>query len=163
AIAVQRDGKIIVAGVTGDFRIAVVRYLVDGSTDVSFGTNGSVIYAHDSEADALALQPDGKIIVAGGDGSNFMIVRFNTDGSTDSSFGNSGEVFTDFSSGLDVAAAMVYDQDSKITVVGSTNNGSSYDFALARYSACLFCDDFNNGVLDPLWTYTNIAAWSETG
>lgn len=72
AIAVQKDGKIVVAGTAGragesnDF--ALVRYNPDGSPDVSFGVNGKVITPFDSLAaiEVIAIQEDGKI-VAGGD------------------------------------------------------------------------------------------------
>ena len=89
-IAVQPDGKIVV--VTSG---SVVRYLPDGSLDSSFGAGGSVATAFD--AAAVALQPAGKIVVAGAmsdgsgiDGSEFAVARYNPDGSPDASFGTDG-------------------------------------------------------------------------
>jgi uncharacterized delta-60 repeat protein len=91
-IAVQPDGKIVV--VTSG---SVVRYLSDGSLDSSFGAGGSVATAFD--AAAVALQPDGRIVVAGAmsygdpdelEGSEFAVARYNPDGSPDASFGTDG-------------------------------------------------------------------------
>jgi uncharacterized delta-60 repeat protein len=75
ALALQADGKIIAVGVawTSDHLFhtypshALVRYNPDGSLDPSFGVNGSVIIliGVSSEASAVALQPDGKIVTAG--------------------------------------------------------------------------------------------------
>src|SRR3989338_7922801 len=91
AMALQADGKIVVAGYShngfnNDF--VVVRYKTDGLLDSSFGTDGIVITNIDTTIDrsdiayALKLQPDGKIVVAGIGGANdFAVVRYNTDGS----------------------------------------------------------------------------------
>src|SRR5215475_2223394 len=107
AIAVQTDGKIILAGVsfnpntTDDFALA--RYNPDGSLDTSFGTGGKVntdFFGLGDEALAVAIQPDRKIIAAGRVTSlitfaDFGIVRYNADGSLDTSFGVGGKVTTD--------------------------------------------------------------------
>ncbi len=99
-IAVQPDGKIVV--VTSG---SVVRYLSDGSLDSSFGVGGYVATAFD--AAAVALQPDGKIVVAGAmsegsdefEGSEFAVARYNPNGSPDASFGTDGITTTIFPSG----------------------------------------------------------------
>ncbi len=100
-VAIQPDGKIIVAGVTlesdegGDQKLLLVRYMPDGSLDQSFGEGGIVqtYFQHQTvEISRLALQDDGKIVLAG----NFFAVeyflafRYNTDGSVDKSFGKNG-------------------------------------------------------------------------
>lgn len=110
-VALQPDGKIVLAGsalVGGTFDFAVVRYNPDGSLDSSFGTEGIVITAigdSDDRAYALALQPDGKVVVAGGARLNarethFALVRYNPDGSLDSSFGQGGKVTTRIGAGV---------------------------------------------------------------
>src|SRR5689334_12770898 len=73
AVAVQSDGKIVVAGFAqpseDDSRdFAVLRYGSTGAPDSSFGTEGRVLtdfFGGLDEADAVAIQPDGKIVVAG--------------------------------------------------------------------------------------------------
>jgi uncharacterized delta-60 repeat protein len=101
-IAVQPDGKIVVAGTTGDLSFLLARYLPDGSLDPSFGDGGYVETQVGGWgfASSIALQPDGKIVVAGGsyqgESSNpevleeFSLVRYNPNGSLDTSFGTDG-------------------------------------------------------------------------
>lgn len=110
-IVVQADGKIVVAGGSypGDHGLLLARYLPDGSPDPSFGDGGYVEsqtgdYAFAQE---VALQPDGKIVVAGwsfqGDvnyDSVFTLARYNPDGSLDASFGTGGITNTPISEGL---------------------------------------------------------------
>src|SRR5438270_1585863 len=103
AMALQADGKVLVAGkvrgTTGD-DLAVARFLANGQVDASFGVNGVVVVdlgSNQDAANAIAVQADGKIIVAGQTVTNlhaldFAVVRFNADGSLDGSFGNGGKV-----------------------------------------------------------------------
>jgi len=100
-IAVQPDGKIVVAAVSspGDHGLLLARYLPDGSPDPSFG-DGGYVETHNGVwafASAVALQPDGKIVVAGvsyqgGDNvlSEFTIARYDPNGSLDTGFGTGG-------------------------------------------------------------------------
>jgi uncharacterized delta-60 repeat protein len=149
-VAVQTDGKIIVAGSTqgdnffsADFALA--RYDSLGNLDPSFGVGGKVTTDFFGEADfarAVALQNDGKIVVSGissqssAEGANFALARYNGNGSLDTSFGVGGKVSTDFSSSGDNAYAMALQSDGKIILGGQSN----LNFALARYQ--------NNGSLD---------------
>jgi uncharacterized delta-60 repeat protein len=147
---VQPDGKIVVAGAssnnTGTW-VSLVRYERDGSLDTSFGNGGKLVTpvgprGNDNGA-AVALQPDGKIVVAGSTESqatshDFLLVRYNADGSLDAGFGSGGKVVTDFSGNTDRAWALLVQQDGKILAAGETNSGSAtsgVDFALARYKA----------------------------
>ena len=144
-VLVQPDGKILVggqadAGGTGpDF--AVWRYHADGSLDSSFGTAGMVTtsfspgVAYDDTAEALFLQPDGKIVAAGHFRDEFFverigIARYNTDGSLDSSFGIGGRVTTVFGT-QDAAFGALLQPDGKILVVGPA--GTPFNFAVVRY------------------------------
>jgi uncharacterized delta-60 repeat protein len=154
SVALQPDGKIVVAGrantsfeVQSDFALA--RYNPDGSLDTSFGSGGKVTTefsgSSDGEATALALQPDGKIIVAGSafgsssspmPGSDFALVRYNPDGSLDSTFGAGGKLTTDFFGLSDMASGIAIQSDGRIIAAGtaSFDRFSPFsDFALARY------------------------------
>ena len=153
ALAIQSDGKLLVAGMSdasssGDFALALARYNADGSLDTSFGLahTGFVttdVGSHSYEAaHALAIQSDGKIVVAGASDASgsgdFALARYTADGSLDTSFGpgGTGLVTTDFGgSSNDQASALAIRSDGRIVVAGYRSNPISYDFALARYTA----------------------------
>ena len=146
AVAVQADGKIVVGG-ESNFNFALARYNTDGSLDTSFSTDGKVTtdFGSSERGYAVAVQSDGKIVVAG-EGANasdqdFGLARYNTDGSLDTSFDTDGKLITNIGSSDDLAFAMAVQSDGKIVAAGRSSNGSNYDFALARYNA-------NNGSLD---------------
>jgi uncharacterized delta-60 repeat protein len=149
-VRIQSDGKPVVAlpgenpsGTGSDFYAA--RYDSDGNLDTTFGTGGLVRIQFTSCADAehiaaLAIQSDGKILLAGsayinGNTYGFAVARLNPDGSLDSSFGNGGRVFFGFT-GSALLRAMVLQSDGRIVLVGSRSS----DFAVARINA--------NGTLD---------------
>ena len=117
--------------------VPLCAYAAAGDLDPSFDSDGKVVtnfFGSSDEANAVALQPDGKIVVVGENGTDFLVARYNTDGSLDSSFGTGGKVTTDFGA-EDAAQAVVIQPDGKIIVVGSTVNGSSSgDFALVSYN-----------------------------
>ena len=128
AMAVQPDGKIVVAGLTmifpqgpQDSDIAVARYLPDGAIDASFGTNGTQIinsWAFYEEVAAIAIQPDGKILIAGngtGNRPNPFVARLHPDGAFDSTFGSSGIAWLGSSSSYS-ARAIGMQSDGKILV-----------------------------------------------
>jgi uncharacterized delta-60 repeat protein len=137
ALVIQPDGKVVAAGRAGtDFVLA--RYNGDGSPDASFGSGGMVTTdfggAAFDAAFGVALQPNGKIVAAGGTFSfpsaDFALARYKADGSLDPSFGTGGKVTTDFGA-FDVASAVALQADGKIIAAGQGGAGS--DFALARY------------------------------
>ena len=142
AVTIQSDGKIIVAGSSGGMapnsgNFAVVRYNADGSLDTSFDNDGKVTTdIGTSTADsgsAVAIQSDGKIVVAGTSGSStdFAAVRYNTDGSLDTSFDTDGKVTTDIgTSTTDSGSAVAIQSDGKIVAAGTSSN----DFAVVRYT-----------------------------
>ena len=153
-LAVQRDGKIVAVGATGNpttpDQFALARYRGDGSLDPSFGAGGKLTTAF-GHASAVALQSDGKIVaagVAGGGptGADIALARYNADGSLDPSFGAGGKVVTDFNSTNEGADGLAIQPDGRLVVVGWTRPFGTYaenpnDFALARYNP--------NGSLDP--------------
>ena len=151
AVAVQADGKIVVAGLaarTGplgaDNDFALARYLGDGTLDPSFGGDGIVTTDLGTRTDiarALVIQPgDGGIVVAGTVDGDVALVRYTDTGEVDTSFGDQGVTITDFGSD-DFANGVALTSDGQILVAGhSLGAGLTTDFALARYSA--------NGELD---------------
>jgi uncharacterized delta-60 repeat protein len=149
AVGLQPDGKILVAGIaqTGDelsmTDFAVARYNPDGSLDPSFGSGGKVVTDFSGsvdEAQGIAIQTDGKIVVAGaafspGFGFNIGVVRYNTNGSLDSSFGTGGKVATPVDLGC-IAAAVAIQADGKILAVGNVAlPGGTNDFLIVRYNS----------------------------
>lgn len=143
AIALQPDGKIILAGVcaaTLGNRFCLARLMPDGALDTSFiGPNPSpangkflmtIAGALAAEASAIAVQSDGKILVAGTCNNMFCIARLNENGTFDASFvGPSGTASGHFSFSISVAArdslnAMALQADGKIVLVGQCDDGS---------------------------------------
>lgn len=150
-VAVQADGKAVVAGfgvatVANGTDFLLLRHLRDGGLDASFGTGGKASTAFNNggrsdEAQAVAVQPDGKILVAGtsdqgASGYDFALARYNADGTLDTTFGAGGRVVTSFGNGADKAYALLLQPDGKIVLAGDSAQGASgSDFALARYNA----------------------------
>ncbi len=134
AVAVQRDGRIVVAG-EADCPLAVcfalVRFLPDGSLDRSFGAHGVVrtMFARyeASRAYDVAVQPDGKIVAVGmrfrGDDAQndelFAVARYLRDGRLDRSFSRDGLASVDFGFGDADAAAVALQPNGKILVAGN--------------------------------------------
>lgn len=143
ALALQSDGRIVVAGRTVDVingisSVAHIRFSSNGALDSTFGTNGITVTAIDTVS-AIAVQSDGKIVSAGSTynaftGNDFVVTRFNTDGSLDSTFGLNGIVTADSGSSTDVLFSIAIQADNKIVAAGYTFNGGTWDdFAIVRY------------------------------
>jgi uncharacterized delta-60 repeat protein len=107
AVALQPDGKIVVAGsvsrATEPFEddVAVARYLPDGKPDPSFAGDGTAILSTAGPDDAegaqdVAVQADGKVLVAGQSSGGGLLARFNADGSPDPSFSGDGWLSSPF-------------------------------------------------------------------
>ena len=148
AVALQPDGKIVVVGSavnsggTSDF--AVARYNPNGTLDTSFSGDGKVTTSIDYQeyGTAVALQPDGKIVVAGlyqhvSGRQAFALVRYLPNGTLDTSFDDDGKVITNFTNeSNDGAYAVAIQANGKIVVAGYSEDASfNSDFALARYHA----------------------------
>ena len=155
AVAVQSDGKLVVVGQTyknNDYTgedFVVTRYNTDGTLDNTFGAGGRVRTDFPGLAavpSAVVMQPDGKIVVAGGAFplftflGDFKVVRYNPNGSLDRSFGSGGIVTTTFPEGS-YAFDVALQSDGKIIAAGTVfvnfipGESSNTDFALARYNA----------------------------
>lgn len=152
AVAVQADGKIVAAGLSiatnGDACFSVARLLPGGALDPSFGNGGKFVFGDASEAHAVRVQPDGKIIVAGRYSpyhslANYyylFIARLNANGTLDTTFGTgSGKTVyqnVSESTGTD----MDFQPDGKIVVVGTSRRSIGdgifeFDMAAARVDA----------------------------
>lgn len=148
--AIQRDGKIVVAGgaytgASDDF--ALIRYGPDGSLDPTFGGDGRVstdFAGYIDGARAVSIHRSGRIVAAGDavvDGPpdftpDFALAWYKADGSLDPTFGGDGKVSTDFAGGFDTANAIALQMDGKIVAAGVAYVPRDSVFALARYSAC---------------------------
>ena len=150
AIAIQPDGKLVVAGSTRPFGaydshppdFALARYNANGTLDTSFGADGKVSTGFQPGwADTgygVALAPRGKIVVAGwglpgasGGPGVIDLARYNADGSLDTSFGGDGTVVS--APVTDSAAfSVVVQPDSKVVVAGYAG---LLGLALLRYTA----------------------------
>jgi len=139
AIAIQPDDRIVAAGFIDDgATLALARYNPDGTPDTTFSGDGKTtqeitdgrFLAYDA-----AIQPDGKIVLAGeGSGpsyySAFVLARYDPDGALDATFGVDGFAVTDFSPHFDLAYAVAIQSDGKIVAAGTAE--ATY-FALSRY------------------------------
>jgi uncharacterized delta-60 repeat protein len=139
AIALQSDGKLVVAGnalnlSNGQNNISLVRYNPNGSVDPTFGTGGRVTTTLNNQVTGLVLQNDGKVLVSGIN----VIARFNPNGSADPTFGSGGTI-----TGLTREIAV--QSDGKIIAVG--DNGG--DFGVKRFNP--------NGSLDPTFGNGGVA------
>jgi uncharacterized delta-60 repeat protein len=141
-VAIQGDGKIVVVGdaynlTTDAADFAIARYNPDGSLDTSFSGDGrqTTAFGGYAAADAVALQGDGRIVVAGSNQEppnyDFALARYNPNGSLDSSFSGDGTQTTSFGDGRDLAHGVAIQADGKIVAAGQ---GGNSDFALARYN-----------------------------
>jgi uncharacterized delta-60 repeat protein len=146
SVAMQADGKFVVVGVTdasGANAAALARYNADGSLDSTFNGAGDVIAHFGGQNDwglTTAVQPDGKILVAGSSGASAGIARYNIDGSLDATFNGGGVVVNNSVFGQSLALQ----PDGKIIVAGFAFAGS-YDFALLRFNVDGTLDSTFNG------------------
>lgn len=145
AVFVQPDGKIVIAGrsVTTGVSFTSVRYNVNGELDTSYAANGVASQALGNdyrELNDVLLQADGKLLAVlskynqPSNTYDFRLMRFNPDGTPDADFGGAGGINTSFYNGYDEAFSVALQSDNKLIVAGSTYNGISEDFALARYT-----------------------------
>ncbi|HEX4942295.1 MAG TPA: delta-60 repeat domain-containing protein [Actinomycetota bacterium] len=160
AVAIQPDGKIVVAGDAGGdaeytSSFGLARFDADGTPDATFHGDGKVVTNFtkwDDSASDLAIQADGRILAAGVAGfgwdsvATFAIVRYGPDGMRDDSFGRGGKLRTRFQAILpdgpaDIvgagASGIVIQADGRIVVAGTVDRVADGRldgrFAVARY------------------------------
>lgn len=154
-VTLQGDGKIVVVGhsfnAQSQSSFTVLRYGADGSLDTSFGDGGKVTtaIAKQSDASSVAMQGDGKIVVAGnayidGNNNDFGVVRYDTNGKLDLSFNQTGKGGADFG-GRDIPCSVAVHGDGRIVVAGYTTNESKKQCALACFKADGNLDTSFNG------------------
>ncbi|WP_254173281.1 DUF4347 domain-containing protein [Planktothrix pseudagardhii] len=167
SVALQSDGKIIVGGSN-----QLLRYNSNGTLDTTFGENGIKTFPVNWEVDgyngiSIAVQADGKIVVAGGifDAvlENFVVARLNSNGSLDTTFSDDGIVTTDLGDEFEWSSGLVLQPDGKIVLAGNTGDGTfrhPADFAVVRYNS--------NGSLDTTFSgdgkvTTDLGSWYDFG
>ncbi len=145
SLAIQPDGKFVIAGDTGynnDRNFALLRLTSDGTLDNSFGRNGTLsidFYGEDDEANSVALQSNGKIVVGGFTVQNgirrFAIARFHKNGTFDSSFGKDGKVTTFVGTTGASGLALDIQPNGKILQAGDfANSKGDGEIAIVRYN-----------------------------
>src|SRR5687768_4348044 len=146
SVALQSNGKIVVAGFvrygsgeTDDHDFAVARYNTNGTLDTGFGGDGKVTTEFSGDADmayALAIQEDGRILVAGqtsADGSSdIALARYKSDGSLDTSFSGDGRAVLDIAGSYEVGYGIFAQDNGKILVAG--NSSGEFSFIAARFN-----------------------------
>jgi len=167
SVAVQPDGKIVLAGLCANgaaYAFCALRYLSDGTLDVAFNGDGQLMTSignngvTSTSTLALALQPDGKPLIVGtcDNGSDdFCLVRYGPNGGVDTSFNGSGKVITQMTTYPDNASALALQPDGRIVVAGYCGNSNlEFNFCAARYDsgpfgykACTLDIDGDNRVL----------------
>jgi uncharacterized delta-60 repeat protein len=134
-LALQADGTLVLAGhrsLGTDTDFSVTRYHVNGGPDASFGDDGTVtvdVAGGSDFAHAVAVQADGKLVIAGSSDtgnshSDFSVIRLNTDGSLDTTFGNDGKATFDFDGGRDSAQTVTVLGNGKILLTGGASISS---------------------------------------
>lgn len=129
--------------ITSLFAISGATFAAPGALDTAFGAGtGKVITAIGAASDVangVAIQPDGKIVLAGtcsnGSNGDFCLARYNADGTLDTGFNGTGKVITAIGTSEDFASSLVIQPDGKIVLAGYCFNGANQDFCLARYTS----------------------------
>lgn len=179
SIVIQPENTILVGGFAHngtDDDFVLFRLDTAGIFDMDFGIDGVVVsdfFEEWNRINAIAIQPDGKIVAAGYSGEfpeyDFAVARYYTDGTIDSSFNFTGLRLTDLGSGNDIAESVIIQPDGKIVAAGSFLPGS-YQYALIRYNSDGLLDNsFNDdGIVTTnipgvVSEQLNISAWQPDG
>ena len=138
-LAIDSTGKIVIAGNSSNgtyYDFSLTRLNSDGSLDSSFGTSGKVITVigpNEHQVNAIAIESNGKILVAGAYNGDFAVVRYTNSGIGDTTFGTNGKVTTQFSFGSSYARDLVIDNTGRIILAGLSTDGTNEQTAVARY------------------------------
>ena len=155
-LALEPDGSIVASGADGT-SVELIRLNADGSEDSTFAGGGAITVqglvapqgpTGPDYVDGVALQPDGKILVANATtSSHFGVARFNANGSIDSTFGSNGIAVANFG-GDDAADAVIAQPTGEILAIGTTTAGGSPLIAVAAFGRDGSLDaTFGNGGL----------------
>ncbi|MDP9794102.1 putative delta-60 repeat protein [Catenuloplanes nepalensis] len=134
ALAALPGGATLAAGAQGPDTL-LVRHLPDGTPDPAFGTGGSVVIdvgglGLTDVGRGVAVQPDGRLLVAGSAGTRFAVSRFMADGTPDTSFGTAGTTLAPAGSAYGSASAVAVAPDGTVVVVSGGTG-----FTVARFLA----------------------------
>jgi uncharacterized delta-60 repeat protein len=151
-VLVQPDGKLLLGGWWGaptNKPLGLARYLNTGVLDPQFGTDGTVLQYigwNHAEAHAMALQPDGKIVLAGwaiaSNSYGFFVARFLSSGALDPDFATGGVTLQPrYSGDTYLAEGVAIQPDGRIVVVGTYKRNAEVQLVVARYTS--------GGALDP--------------
>ncbi len=168
ALTLRPDGGILVGGATTvsdtDTDLALAAFLPDGGLDAGFGSDGiqtvDIAGASRDELHTLALQPDGRILVAGNtslDGETAVVVaRHETNGSLDTDYGIDGVQLLHLGADghPESANAILVDSHLRAVVAGYAHNGSGSDSdsVLARLLFSAWEVRGAHGAAGELWT-----------
>ena len=128
AITIQKDGKILAGGEFGK-AFAVTRLNPDGTIDKSFNLDGTQhvsFTTYQAVLKDLLVQPDGKVLIAGGLGSSIAMARLLSNGQIDSSFGDHGVVRLDPPGSSERIRRIALQPDGKIVSVGYSSTSSNH-------------------------------------
>lgn len=143
---------------------AMSAFAADGDLDTSFGAGGTVVetfYDALSVNSSVAIQADGKIVVAGYSTvlstgqTDFTIVRYNTNGTVDATFGTNGKVYADVGGKSDQFPEVFVLQDGKILLAGQSRNAQDIPvISFFRFNS--------NGAIDTTFGTNGVAISSFT-
>lgn len=143
-VAIQPDGKIVVVGSRYSEAsnayddIVVARYNSDGTLDPTFSGDGKFLDPGRGTANGVAIQPDGRILLAGGDDDALTLTRLTASGVLDTSFSGDGRQATNLSEKDAYANDVQVQSNGRIVAVGVARSSSCCqpaDFAIAVYDA----------------------------
>ncbi len=170
AVAVQADGKVVAAGWTqrvagqdATMDVAVARWNADGTLDSSFDGDGEWLLDLNGDMDridAVLVQPDGKIVLAGrttvGGQTDWLVMRLNPDGTLDSSFDGDGIFTLDHAGFNDAAFALLLQADGRLLIGGTISpDGTAVDAGVMRLNV--------NGTLDTSFGVNGVAVLDVQG
>jgi len=142
ALAVMSDGRIVAAGQStgsNNLDVVVARYLSNGTPD-TFGTAGRTYTAvgagnTSDVANCVAVLPDGKVLVGGTSGGDFMILRYTSGGVLDTGFDTDGIVTIGFPGATQKGTGLVVQSDGRIIITGTVTANARNYFAAVRFTA----------------------------
>ena len=150
-VALQADGRVVVTGDIDDSvtdpEVFVARLTADGRPDPSFSDDGVLRLKFDDDpilrdtANALAIQPDGRVVLAGsaspnnGDQRDFRVARLTTDGRLDPSFGAGGIRPFGFNGPGGMPEEVKLQPDGKIVAAGAGTRYKEPGFVLGRLTS----------------------------
>jgi len=165
-IKLQQDGKIVAAGHDDAGNFMLMRFKTNGIVDSAFGVNGRVVTNFTTSSvgtNAMDMQTNGYIVVAGTVGGDIGVARYKTDGSLDAGFGTAGIKIIDLGAN-ETANAVIIQPGGKILIGGGSQTGAVIQLLLVRCNTNGDVDaTFGTGgktTLLPLPTYNLVNAFA---